>query len=214
MTESGPSESGASPGQLSPDGDWVWDGAAWEPAVSPDGHWRWNGQAWIALTAEAAASAAQVSEQPWPDVNEIDDAKRFGSGPLPPKVDELPSDSKFASYGLAIGQGWVARRPVASWHLLQLDQLRSIAIVPPTALTKVAYSRSVVAPDPDVALQDLSGNVMRFPVGKLDGSGRLVLSSQIPRAAEVTASAAAFLRSGSLPGKWAKRFQFAFKRLG
>lgn len=30
----------------SPDGQWVWDGARWQPILSPDGVWRWNGTAW------------------------------------------------------------------------------------------------------------------------------------------------------------------------
>jgi hypothetical protein len=162
----------------------------------------------------ANCQGTTASEQPWPDANEIDNAGQYASGSLPPEVDQLPSNSLFASHGLAIGHGWVARRPAVSWHLLQLDQLQSVAIVPPTAFTKVAYSRSVVAPDPDVALQDRSGNSIRIPVGKLDEAGRQELGSQIPTTVEVTTAAAAFLRNGSLPDKWAKRFQFAFMRFG
>jgi hypothetical protein len=36
-------------GQLSPDGLWVWDGAAWVPTTSPDGLWRWDGYRWVPL---------------------------------------------------------------------------------------------------------------------------------------------------------------------
>jgi hypothetical protein len=35
-------------GGLSPDGNFVWDGAEWKSAVSPDGTWRWTGSAWVA----------------------------------------------------------------------------------------------------------------------------------------------------------------------
>jgi hypothetical protein len=37
------------PGSLSPDGWWLWGGAAWIPSVSPDGAWRWNGRTWVAV---------------------------------------------------------------------------------------------------------------------------------------------------------------------
>jgi hypothetical protein len=33
-------------GQLSPDGQYYWDGAGWVTAVSPDGAWRWDGSSW------------------------------------------------------------------------------------------------------------------------------------------------------------------------
>lgn len=33
--------------QLSPDGQWFWDGAQWRPAYSPDGRWRWDGRQWV-----------------------------------------------------------------------------------------------------------------------------------------------------------------------
>lgn len=37
------------PGQISPDGLWVWDGTGWLPTTSPDGRWRWDGFRWAAL---------------------------------------------------------------------------------------------------------------------------------------------------------------------
>ncbi|HET9050861.1 MAG TPA: hypothetical protein VFO60_04110, partial [Candidatus Dormibacteraeota bacterium] len=39
------------PGTLSADSWWVWDGAAWVPALSADGMWRWDGTAWIPVPA-------------------------------------------------------------------------------------------------------------------------------------------------------------------
>src|SRR6476660_2368156 len=30
---------------VSPDGNFYWDGAQWQPALSPDGAWRWDGAA-------------------------------------------------------------------------------------------------------------------------------------------------------------------------
>src|SRR3954447_26328314 len=60
---------------LSPDGQWRWDGSEWVAAngaatatataaaaevhwgeVSPDGHWRWDGANWIATAGEAQAT--------------------------------------------------------------------------------------------------------------------------------------------------------------
>jgi len=41
--------------QLSPDGNWWWDGLAWRSALSPDGRMRWTGQAWVAAGARGAA---------------------------------------------------------------------------------------------------------------------------------------------------------------
>lgn len=40
-------------GDLSPDGQFLWDGAKWRPAASPDGNWRWSGQGWVPVAAEA-----------------------------------------------------------------------------------------------------------------------------------------------------------------
>jgi hypothetical protein len=201
-------------GQLSPDGNWVWDGAAWQPSVSPDGQWRWDGQEWKPLTQGAGLATAAPGEQLWPQANDIDDASQYASGDSPPKVDHLPSDPLFRASGVAIGRGWVAHRPLKAWHLLDLDQLRSVAIVPPSSFNQWRHNQSIAAPDPDVALQDRSGCSLRITVGKFDAQARQVLGSQIPSTAEVTPAASGFLQSGNLPGKWGKRFQFLGKRFG
>lgn len=39
------------PGELSPDGQYYWDGAEWKPSLSPDRAHRWNGVAWVPVTA-------------------------------------------------------------------------------------------------------------------------------------------------------------------
>lgn len=36
-----------STGDLSPDGNYYWDGQKWASAVSADGRWRWSGTQWI-----------------------------------------------------------------------------------------------------------------------------------------------------------------------
>jgi hypothetical protein len=38
-------------GQLSPDGNYYWDGVQWARAISPDGAWRWDGNTWKSATA-------------------------------------------------------------------------------------------------------------------------------------------------------------------
>lgn len=35
--------------RYSPDGQWVWDGARWQPVLSADGTTRWNGFGWVAV---------------------------------------------------------------------------------------------------------------------------------------------------------------------
>jgi len=43
-------------GQISPDGQWFWDGQKWLTTLSPDGKFRWDGQAW---TRSGAAPATR-----------------------------------------------------------------------------------------------------------------------------------------------------------
>jgi hypothetical protein len=45
-------------GDISPDGQWLWDGQRWVSAVSPDGAWRWNGTAWVAIGTPGPALVA------------------------------------------------------------------------------------------------------------------------------------------------------------
>lgn len=50
------------PGQLSPDGHYYWDGAAWLPTLAPDGQTRWNGSAWLPVyTAMPRPSALKTA---------------------------------------------------------------------------------------------------------------------------------------------------------
>lgn len=43
-------------GQLSPDGQYYWDGSRWVTAVSPDGAWRWDGYSWRSAGRPSASS--------------------------------------------------------------------------------------------------------------------------------------------------------------
>jgi hypothetical protein len=45
-------------GQVSPDGQWFWDGQTWLSTLSPDGRWRWNGTNWV-------ASVISPVRKPW-----------------------------------------------------------------------------------------------------------------------------------------------------
>jgi len=40
-------------GELSPDGNYFWDGAKWTRAISPDGAWRWDGRSWNPISARS-----------------------------------------------------------------------------------------------------------------------------------------------------------------
>ena len=44
-------------GQVSPDGQWFWDGQKWLTTLSPDGTWRWDGRSWVAVGAAGTPSA-------------------------------------------------------------------------------------------------------------------------------------------------------------
>jgi serine/threonine-protein kinase len=45
-------------GQVSPDGQWFWDGQNWLTTLSPDGQFRWDGRDWV------AAAAAPIHKRP------------------------------------------------------------------------------------------------------------------------------------------------------
>jgi len=48
-------------GQISPDGQWFWDGQRWLTTSSPDGAWKWNGHAWLP-TRQAAVLSGRWSD--------------------------------------------------------------------------------------------------------------------------------------------------------
>lgn len=48
-------------GELSPDGNYYWDGVQWARAISPDGAWRWDGRGW----RPAAAPPARERSNRW-----------------------------------------------------------------------------------------------------------------------------------------------------
>lgn len=45
-------------GEVSPDGQWFWDGQKWVTTVSADGAWRWNGTTWVASEGIASTSGS------------------------------------------------------------------------------------------------------------------------------------------------------------
>lgn len=51
-------------GQVSPDGQWFWDGQKWLTTLSPDGKWRWDGRRW-APTGAAAGVARSAGGLWW-----------------------------------------------------------------------------------------------------------------------------------------------------
>lgn len=45
-------------GEVSPDGQWYWDGQKWITTLSPDGQSRWDGRGWIAARAPAVKQSS------------------------------------------------------------------------------------------------------------------------------------------------------------
>jgi serine/threonine-protein kinase len=52
-----------SKGQLSPDGQWFWDGRKWMTTLSPDGQFRWDGGQWAAPRSRVAGVTLGVFRQ-------------------------------------------------------------------------------------------------------------------------------------------------------
>jgi len=48
-------------GQLSPDGNYYWDGVQWARAVSPDGGWRWDGSTWRPATRKSGGMTGGIA---------------------------------------------------------------------------------------------------------------------------------------------------------
>lgn len=209
METPNPSEAAGAAGTLSPDRNWVWDGSGWEPAVSPDGRYRWDGAQWSPIDPTTAPPTPY--QGPAPTADELDDQRQFAVGDLPGPAGDLPGGATFKVPGLAIGPGWIARKPLAKWHVMPSNTWRSIALVPPTNFTEWMYSRSLVAPYPDLALQDQSGCSMRIGVNKFTADAGQALSGQIPSSCLVTEAARVFLATGTLPGNWGNRFKNAWR---
>jgi len=71
--------------QLSPDGNYYWDGAQWQPTLSPDGHYRWNGSAWEPVQA-ATEPAWLPPPQPAPQPPEPEPRIEVPPGPISPWI--------------------------------------------------------------------------------------------------------------------------------
>jgi hypothetical protein len=105
---------GYSPPGWSADGNWFWDGLAWNDAVSPDGKWRFDGSDWKAFAGErttkpatpplpASAEPPPLMAAPAPDmpswvapseIDRLDNERRELAAraaapemPLPPELD-------------------------------------------------------------------------------------------------------------------------------
>ena len=53
-------------GQLSPDGNYYWDGKNWTPALSPTGLWRWDGTKWIPVEGAGTQSTQLAPQSHYP----------------------------------------------------------------------------------------------------------------------------------------------------
>lgn len=213
-------------GQLSDNGQWWWDGTRWVPArLSPDRRWHWDGSSWhqvrpdrvgetetetagtvgVAVETPARVEADGAHETLVLAPTEIDDP-RFGDGDLPAHVAKLPTKATVQLSFVAIGWGWVARR-VVRWHVLQIRELQSVAVVPPLHWDENEMTVAGPGPLPDLALRDFFGHVLRIEVAQMNSAARKDLLSQVPMSAHVTAAAEMFLEDGTLPGMWGARLE-------
>jgi hypothetical protein len=142
--------------------------------------------------------------------SDIDD-RSYASGPSPAAVTDLPTPTLFSDAELAIGSGWIADHGTLSgWSLMQIADIQSIAVVPPSVVRRWALSRSPVSPRPSVAMRDRQGQVIAINVAKFPSDASRVLLPQLPAGAVVTAAASMFLSTGGLPGKWNKTMRLGF----
>lgn len=156
-----------------------------------------------ATISEAADNGLDMGDAPLLAPKEIDDP-RFGEGDLPAHVAKLPTHATVQLAFVAIGWGWVARR-VVRWHVLQIRELQSVAVVPPQHWDEHEMSASGPGPLPDLAMRDFFGHVLRVEVAQMTSAARKDLLSQIPMSAHVTPAAEMFLEDGLLPGMWGAR---------
>jgi|GEM_PF-4538571 len=212
--------------QLSPDGQWFWDGKEWQPArLSPDGRWHWDGAQWIPVPPQLPAappatpqtpptpvtssapipSASAPAPEPGPAPVELDD-RRFAEGKAPPAVGQLPGGAIVRLPYVAIGWGWVARR-VVRWHVCKFEQVQVVAVVASNDPDEPAGNHPMVESLPQLVLRDFFGRVLRIEVLQMSPLARKELLSQIPMSATVTPAAERFLEGGELPGEWSRRLE-------
>jgi hypothetical protein len=157
------------------------------------------------LLAEPTDNGLDVGDAPLLAPKEIDDP-RFGDGDLPAHVGKLPNKATVQLAFVAIGWGWVARR-VVRWHVLQIRELQSVAVVPPQHWDETEMSVVGPGPLPDLAMRDFFGHVLRVEVAQMTSAARKDLLSQVPMSAHVTPAAEMFLEDGMLPGMWGARLE-------
>ena len=192
----------AANGQLSDDGRSFWWNGRWYSSISPDGESSWNGTEWQPVSADYFPS---YPKSPGPALD-IDD-RSFGEGTQPPKAKDLPSTPTFGNGHIAIGQGWVAHHEtISGWEVIQIRDVQSIAIVPPSRTREAAFMRVPTLPRPFVAIKDRFGQAFSVAVTKCPVEVGRALEAQLPADTNVTPAAAAFLQSGGLPGEWGKGF--------
>jgi len=188
-------------GQLSDDGRSFWWQGSWQPSSSPDGLNKWEGQGWQPIPPGPPAYP-RTTEAP----SDIDD-RGFASGGDPPKISELPEGAIYQSGAVAVGSGWMAARVLGSdWERIQVRDIQSIAIVPPSRGRQIAFLRLPTLPKPLIAIKDRLGRVIAVNVVKFSREASQALVSQLPGDTNVTSAASQFLSTGSLPGQWGKRF--------
>jgi len=127
--------------QLSPDGRYRWDGAAWQPVqqqaerspaaaaeqLSPDGRYRWDGQAWQPVQVPAQPQAHQAPHpQSFSEAAEVRPPEQFQAPPVAtqqihppqPAVQEMQPHSSAADAGGQLSPDGRYRWDGHNWQLI------------------------------------------------------------------------------------------------
>jgi hypothetical protein len=195
---------------ISPDGLYSWDGTAWCSTLSPDGAFRWDGSEWRPV-ADAPTGAPATGTGTFEFAGALDGSP-YGDGHHPDPSPHLPDGATYDDGIIAVGPGWLGVHGTLHWRCLQTADLRSVALVGPTALTDVSLDHSIEAPKPDLALRDSAGRLLRIEIDKIAPAARSAILQAVGTGADVTRAAEGFLAYGYLPGDWGKQYHAGFWR--
>jgi len=120
-----------------------------------------------------------------------------------------------ATERVGVGPGWAAAQDgLGVWHTIDTADLGLVAVVPPSAGHEFLRMRGWLARGPYLVLRGITGHVLKIDVHNMNPELRRALAEQLPAASVVTPTAAEFLTSGGLPGRWDRRYQFSGFRFG
>jgi len=141
------------------------------------------------------------------------DSRNIAHGHLPTDRG-LPADSRLLGTRMAAGGTWIAGRYRSTWYKINFDALEIVAVVSPSILKTMLWSRSFVAPEPEVVFRSKTSEVLKFGVGSVQRAIWEDTFIQVAASVPMTNVAKTFLRSGRLPGRWGLRYHFVGWRFG